>query len=261
MREMSFTTSCDPRRLVRVIPPDEREARLAVFGQFRRPAEAVPARGAHLRVGPLRHDVVIPQQHAVQRLVGGDEIVAVRGVDHPLDQLVDGGILDAGNIARTGDVGRLGRPEFALLVARRLRLAPRVGDDVEIPVAKPVLVLRRIDRPHADGDAEALQRRLVEQHDPLEARIRAQEFEGELGPGLEVDQLAVAHLVAGLLQQAQRFAQIVAHRFRAAADRVGVGRREDLGRHLRAHGLEDFQLLALRQAGRHQLVDARRNSC
>src|SRR5438105_3136497 len=82
---------------------------------------------------------------------------AIRGIDHPLDQLVDRRILNAGNIARTSDVGRLGRPELALLVARRLRLTPGIGDDVEIPVAKPVLVLGRVDRPHADRNAEALE--------------------------------------------------------------------------------------------------------
>ena len=70
--------------------------------------------------------------------------------------------------------------------------------------------------------------------------------------GLGVDQLAVPHLVAGLLEQPQRLAQIVAHRFRVAADRIGVGRGEYLRRHLVAHGLEDLQFLALRQAARRE---------
>ncbi len=47
--------------------------RQPVFRQRGRAAEAVPARRAHLAVGPLRHDVEIPQQHAVERLGGGDQ--------------------------------------------------------------------------------------------------------------------------------------------------------------------------------------------
>src|SRR5437899_12377361 len=88
---------CDPRRLVCVIPPDEREARLTVFWQLGWTTKAIPARGTHLRIGPLRHDVVVPQQHTVERFGRGDEIVAIRGIDHPLDQLVDRRILNADN--------------------------------------------------------------------------------------------------------------------------------------------------------------------
>ena len=53
------------------------------------PAEAVPARRAGDARGPLRHDVVVGEQHAVERLRGGDELVPVLGEDHPLDQRVD----------------------------------------------------------------------------------------------------------------------------------------------------------------------------
>ena len=41
-----------------------------------RMAEAVPTRGALLEgIGPLRHDVEIPQQHPVERLGGGDQVL------------------------------------------------------------------------------------------------------------------------------------------------------------------------------------------
>ena len=83
--------------------------------------------------------------------------------------------------------------------------------------------------------------------------IVEQELDRERLAGLGVDELLVADLVAGLLEQAQRLAQIGAHRLRAAADRIGVGGGEHLGRHLVAHGLEDFELLALRQAGGGEL--------
>ena len=67
----------------------------AVFRQRIGPAEAIPARGAALVVGELRHDVVVPQQHAVERLGRGDELGAILGEDHPLDQRIDRRILDA----------------------------------------------------------------------------------------------------------------------------------------------------------------------
>ena len=108
--------------------------------------------------------------------------------------------------------------------------------------------MRRINGAHADCNAEPFQRRLEEQHHALEARILAQQFESELRSGLDIDQLAVVHLIAGLFQQMQRFAQIVPHRFRIAADRIGIGRREHFRGHLRANGFEDFKLPALRQA-------------
>ena len=71
------------RRLRGVPPPHRRERPAAVFRHRIGMAEAVPARGAHFAVGPLRHDVVIPQQHAIERLGGGDEIGAALGEDRP----------------------------------------------------------------------------------------------------------------------------------------------------------------------------------
>src|SRR6266404_3357825 len=117
----SFT---DPGGLVGVEPPDRRESRQAVFRQFRRVAEAIPARGADFRIIPLRHDVVIPQQHAIERFGRRNQIVAVLGKDYPLDQFVDRRILDADDVARAGLVSGLRAPIFALLVARRQGFRP-----------------------------------------------------------------------------------------------------------------------------------------
>ena len=83
-----------------------------------------PSARCALAVGPLRHDVVIPQQHAVERPGGGDQFVAVLGEDDALDQFIDRRILDADEIARAGLVGGLRTPEAALLVAGRQRLPP-----------------------------------------------------------------------------------------------------------------------------------------
>ena len=64
------------------------------------------------------------EEHPVERLRRGDELVAVLGEDDLLDQRVDAGILDAGEVARALAVGGLRAPEFALLVAGRERLRP-----------------------------------------------------------------------------------------------------------------------------------------
>ncbi len=99
----------------------------------------------------------------------------------------------------------------------------------------------------------AVERRLVEQKDALEVRILGQELDGERLVGLGVDQLLIAHLVTGLAEQPHRFAQIVAHLFRRAVDRIGIRLLEDLGRHLVAHGFKQFEFAPARQAGRGKL--------
>ena len=67
---------------------------------------------------------MVPQQHAVERLGGGDQLGAVLGEDDALDQRIDRRILDAGIVARAGAVGGLRAPDIALLVAGRQRLRP-----------------------------------------------------------------------------------------------------------------------------------------
>jgi len=64
--------------------------------------------------------------------------------------------------------------------------------------------LRALDGAHRDGDAEALELRLVEQDDALEGGIVDQHLDAQRLASLDVDQLAVADLVAGFLQEPRR---------------------------------------------------------
>src|SRR5262245_25745122 len=102
----------------------------------------------------LRHYIVVPQQNPVQRAGGGDEISPVLGQNDLADELVHGRVLDTDKIAAAWLVGSVRAPEVALLVARRLRLAERLYDDVEIELGKPRHVLRAVDGSQADLDAE-----------------------------------------------------------------------------------------------------------
>ena len=43
-------------------------------------AEAIPARTAHFAIGELRHHVMIPQQHTIERLGGGYQFLGTRYV-------------------------------------------------------------------------------------------------------------------------------------------------------------------------------------
>ena len=222
--------------------------------------ETIPARGAGFEIGPLRHDVVVPQQDAVERFGGGFEIGAVLGENDLIDHRIDRRIFDADQIVGAGLVGRLRAPVAALLVAGRQRFRPRIGDDVEIPAAQPVLELRLIDGAHRDRHAEPFERWLVEQEDALEARPRREKFDGKGLAGLDVDELLVLDFVARLFEQPQRLAQIVAHRARIAVHRIGVRLLEQIGRHLVAHRFEEFELAAGRQAAWRR-DRCRRNSC
>ncbi len=234
--------------LVGVVPPDGRETRLPVFRRLRRTTEAIPARGADLVVGPLRHHEVVPQQHAIQRLGRSDEIVAVLGEDHAIDQLVDRRILDADDVAGAGHIGSLRAPEFTLLVTGRQRLRPGRHDDVKIPGPQPVLILRGIDGADRHADAETFERWLEEQHHALKRGILAEQFQLKRRTGLGIDQFAITDFVARFLEQLQRFAKIAAHIFSTATDRIRIGLGENLRRHFGTHRLQNLQLLAFRQA-------------
>ena len=200
----------------------------------------------------MRHDVEIPQQHAVERHGGGDQFGTVFGKDHAIDQRIDRRVLDADQIARAGLIGGGRTPEAALLVAGRQRFTPGRDDDVEIPLPQPVLVLRGIDHARVHRHADAFERGLVEQHEALGRRIVDQELDAESLAGLCIDQFRIAYLVAGVAEQRERLAKIVAHRLRIAAGRIAVGLAEKVRRHLVAHGFENLQLLAFRQPGRRQ---------
>src|SRR3974377_1858200 len=109
-------------RLFSVPPPDRWESRQPIFRQRGWSAEAIPTRRAHHAGRPLRHDVEIPQQHAVERVSGGDQLRAVLREDDAIDQLVHRGILDADQVARSRLVRSLRSPIATLLIPRREHL-------------------------------------------------------------------------------------------------------------------------------------------
>src|SRR6516162_3220871 len=216
-------------------------------------AKTIPARGPHFAVGPLRYDVVVPQQNPIERVGGGFEIAAIFREDDLLDHRVDRWILDADHIERAGLVGGLRAPETALLVTGRERFAPGESDDIEVPIAQPIFVLRLVDGAHCDRDAEPLQRRLEEQEYAFETRIGGQKLDRIGFAGLYIDELLIAHLVAGVLQQVQRLAQIGPNLFGITVDRVGKGLLEHFRRDLVAHGFEELEFASTRQSGAGEL--------
>src|SRR3954463_15450971 len=80
-REIVSRSASRPRRFIGVPPPPGWKGRPAVFGHLIGTAEAIPARGALLVVGPLRHHEVAPDQHAIERPGGGDQLRPVLGED------------------------------------------------------------------------------------------------------------------------------------------------------------------------------------
>jgi hypothetical protein len=98
--------------------------------------------------------------------------------------------------------------------------------------------LRVIHGAHGNCDPKSVERRLVKQKDTLKAWIVGEELDGKRRAGFAVDQLLILDFVAGFLEQPDRLAQIVADGFGIAADRIGVGRGEQLGRNFIADGLK-----------------------
>ena len=69
-------------------------------------AEAIPSRGAHFVIVPLRNDVVVPQQNAVERSRSRLEVGTVLGEDNLFDHGVDRWVFDANPVVRAGFIGR-----------------------------------------------------------------------------------------------------------------------------------------------------------
>src|ERR1700738_1031146 len=152
-------------------------------------SEAVPAHRALEWIGPLWHDIVIPQQHAVERLGGGNQLGAILGEDYLVDERVDGRILDADQIARAGLIGGLRAPVGALLIAGREGLAPHRRDGIVVPAPLTIDVLRGIHGAYRDGHAKSLKRRLIEQEEALAVRIWGQKLDRECLAILHVGEL------------------------------------------------------------------------
>src|SRR5262249_46413595 len=63
-------------RLLRVPPPQGRQARSPIFRQIRM-AETIPAGVAREWIGKLRHHVEIPEQHTIERMGRGHQACPV----------------------------------------------------------------------------------------------------------------------------------------------------------------------------------------
>src|SRR5262245_45312695 len=68
--------------LFAIPPPDGGKCRATILGQWIVPTEAVPTRRAQLVISEQRHDVVVPQQHAVERPGGRHQLAAALGENH-----------------------------------------------------------------------------------------------------------------------------------------------------------------------------------
>src|SRR5258708_39712960 len=142
-------------------------------------AEPIPARGTLKSGSELRDNIAIPEQYPIQRLASRDQFGAVLGEDDTVYQGVDGGIFDAGKVARTGPIRRLRPEKVALLVARRQRLSPYSGGDIEVETAQAILVLHAIDAANIHGHADPLQIWLVAKNTlitPLVAGVTIQHY-------------------------------------------------------------------------------------
>jgi hypothetical protein len=78
--------------LTSIPPPDRWEIGGTEFRHLVRPAKTVPAKSALLIVGPLRYDIVVPQQHPIERLSSGHQLLAGLGEDHTIDQRIESAV-------------------------------------------------------------------------------------------------------------------------------------------------------------------------
>ena len=95
---------------------------------------------------PLRNDIGVPKEHAVQSVAGGDERIAVRREDDLVHQRINGPVLDADDVPRAGLVRRRRGPEVALLISRRVRFRKDADDNVEVEIVLAPFLLRRVQQ-------------------------------------------------------------------------------------------------------------------
>ena len=74
-----------------IIPPDGGKAGSAVTRHRLGDGCAVPARGALLQRGPLRNDIIVGEQNAIERFRRGHQLVAILGIDDFIDERIDAG--------------------------------------------------------------------------------------------------------------------------------------------------------------------------
>ncbi|MCY1436845.1 hypothetical protein D9M71_529830 [compost metagenome] len=148
---------------------------------------------------PVGDHVVAPQQHAVQRAGVVDQALPAVGLDQAFDQGVDGRVLEADQVAAAGVVGAAGVPIFSLLVAWRAGLAETADDQVEVPRAQAVDVLRDVGAADLQLDAEAGQVALERQQHALELDLGEEELDHHR-LALAIQHAVLLQAPAGLLQ-------------------------------------------------------------
>src|SRR5690606_2241137 len=200
---------------------------------------------------PVGDHVVAPQQHTVQRPGVGDQLLARVGVDKAFDDLVDGWVLQADEVAAARIVGTGGVPVLALFVARRVGLAEAADDHVEITRAQAVDVLRNVDTANHHLDTEISQISLEWQQNTLELGLCQQEFEAHR-LAIDVEHAITLDAPAGLLQQLIGAALLLADDAAAIGDRYAEFFVEHFGRNLAAQWFEDSQLVLTGQSARAQ---------
>src|SRR5262245_44802691 len=226
-----------------IVPPDPHE-RAAARRQLVRPAIHVPHGQTIVGKVPLWHDVVVPQQHAIERVRGGDELGPIMGKNDLADQRVDGGILNADHVSAALLVGGRRPPKLALLVAWRFRLGERGDDDVKIEGVVAALILGSVHNAHAGLDTELFQSRLEGQHNALEVRLDEEELGGQLR-ALRVGEHAVLGYPSRFCKHLGSLAQMSARVLGSGVDGIAPNRGEHLRRHLVLDLLQQLELSAL----------------
>jgi hypothetical protein len=135
-----ISSLCHLRGLFSVPPPKRWKADVIVWILFR-VSKAVPVGKPLFGAIELRDNIVVPQQHPVERTGGSDLIFARFRKNDQLDDLVNDGILDADRILRAALVSSRRPPIFALLIAGGLALCPDIGDNIKFKIHNAILVL------------------------------------------------------------------------------------------------------------------------
>ncbi len=186
-------------------------------------------------------------QHPVEGAHGGFQGGPRVGLDHRLDQPVDGRVLQADAVVAAGIGVAGGMPEAVLLVARRIGLGEARNDHVVVPRTYALDVLRSVHLAQAHIDADPRQVALERQQRALQALALEQEVEAQRPSG-GVQQAPVDGMPAGLAEQAVGLHQALVDIAAAVVHRRSVGLAEDLLGDLPAQRLQQGQFVGAGQA-------------
>ena len=227
-----------------------------------RMAELVPVGDAGRPDVPVRDHVVAPQQHAVERAAGGDQVLAVVGGDDLADQLVDDRVLDADQVAAARRDRRPRSPRSRAARCRAKALAERRSTIMsKSKVSIRFWYCAWSTRAQVDLDAEPLQ--VLGERAGRCARKAAESSRISNSNGSPV--AALTSLPPLISQPASLSSSTALRRLsrllpEPSVDRRLVGRGEHLRRQLVAIGLEHRQLVGPR-AGPARPARSWRSSC